>query len=273
VGELTLYALRDPLRPLVTDLVEVEAGHVPDFERFRRKEDPAWDRASGPPWVLLRVFDLTGDSSRTSFSLTLAVEPLEMDGDLWSTTVEVHRRGIESAALARVPAEAVPFGRSQIRVSLPGASSQRVVLENRGLDLRDDASWRVNLAQIEDLASRDEMEALRQASPDERPRLWDEFWARRDPDPEHPDHSRLIEHDRRVAEARRRYADGFTDGARSDRGRILILHGEPDSIETTSLQADAPDTYEVWRYFDSGLVYYFRKDLAGAYRLAGQQRL
>jgi GWxTD domain-containing protein len=68
------------------------------------------------------------------------------------------------------------------------------------------------------------------------------FWARRDPFPMTQVNEFKEEHDRRLAEAKEKY------GLRSDRGRIFILLGTPDSVDNeTSGKYVVP--CEVWNYF------------------------
>jgi GWxTD domain-containing protein len=68
------------------------------------------------------------------------------------------------------------------------------------------------------------------------------FWARRDPVPLTPANEFKDEHYRRLAEAREKY------GIHTDRGRIFILIGPPDSIDNeTSGKYVFPS--EIWNYF------------------------
>jgi hypothetical protein len=48
----------------------------------------------------------------------------------------------------------------------------------------------------------------------------------------------------------------MSEGWRTDRGRIHILEGPPDEIESYSMQIDRNPT-EVWFYFDNGRRYVF----------------
>lgn len=59
------------------------------------------------------------------------------------------------------------------------------------------------------------------------------FWARRDPTPETPRNEYRDEFDRRVAAADKNFQADKKRGALSDRGRALILFGQPKKIERT----------------------------------------
>ena len=68
-------------------------------------------------------------------------------------------------------------------------------------------------------------------TPEEKERFIEQFWFRRDPDPSTAYNEFKEEHYRRIAFANERFAEG-TPGWLTDRGRIYIIHGEPDQIES-----------------------------------------
>jgi GWxTD domain-containing protein len=62
------------------------------------------------------------------------------------------------------------------------------------------------------------------------------FWARRDPTPETPRNEFREEYERRVATADKNFPSDKKRGALTDRGRILVLFGQPKKIERTGGQ-------------------------------------
>jgi GWxTD domain-containing protein len=66
---------------------------------------------------------------------------------------------------------------------------------------------------------------------EERESFIEQFWIRRNPDPNSSYNSFKEEHYRRIAYANEHFASGVP-GWRTDRGRIYIMHGKPDDIET-----------------------------------------
>jgi GWxTD domain-containing protein len=89
-----------------------------------------------------------------------------------------------------------------------------------------------------------------------------DFWEKRNPTPGAPDNKFKQEHYRRLAYANMHFAlNDFKTGKaapgwKTDRGRIYILHGPPDSIDNhagggyqlaNGVKA-ATDPYEVWYY-------------------------
>ena len=98
------------------------------------------------------------------------------------------------------------------------------------------------------IGSDQEIEALRKAVGTERIKLWDAFWAKRDPTPDTPRNEALIEFFRRVRYANQHFSGYSSAGWRTDQGRIYIRYGPPDQIE------DRPATFsdpplQIWHYY------------------------
>ncbi len=72
---------------------------------------------------------------------------------------------------------------------------------------------------------------LQLSTNEEREQFIEQFWQRRNPDPESGDNSFKEEHYRRIAYANEHFASGIP-GWKTDRGRIYIIWGPPDEIES-----------------------------------------
>jgi GWxTD domain-containing protein len=72
---------------------------------------------------------------------------------------------------------------------------------------------------------------LRLQTNEEREQFIEQFWLRRDPTPDTPENEFKEEHYRRIAYANEHFASGVP-GWRTDRGRIYIIWGKPDEIES-----------------------------------------
>ncbi len=110
------------------------------------------------------------------------------------------------------------------------------------------------------IISKEELDAFhRLTTNEEREQYIEEFWRRRNPDPDSPENSYREEHYRRIAYANERFSSGIP-GWKTDRGHIYILWGPPDEIAShpTGGTYDRPAeqgggstvTYpwELWRY-------------------------
>jgi GWxTD domain-containing protein len=78
----------------------------------------------------------------------------------------------------------------------------------------------------------EERAAFKQLSNDEeRDQFIEAFWARRDPTPDTPENEFKEEHYRRIAYANEHFAAGIP-GWKSDRGRIYVMYGPADEVES-----------------------------------------
>jgi len=78
----------------------------------------------------------------------------------------------------------------------------------------------------------EERSAFKQLSNDEeRDQFIEAFWARRDPTPDTPENEFKEEHYRRIAYANEHFAAGIP-GWKTDRGRIYVMYGPADEIES-----------------------------------------
>src|SRR5438309_1956155 len=94
---------------------------------------------------------------------------------------------------------------------------------------------------------------------EEREQFIEQFWLRRDPTPDTVDNEFKEDHYGRIAYANERFASGIP-GWKTDRGRIYILYGKPDEIEShpSGGTYDRPFEegggttstfpFEIWRY-------------------------
>jgi GWxTD domain-containing protein len=97
------------------------------------------------------------------------------------------------------------------------------------------------------------------ATDDERERFIEEFWRRRDPDPDTEENEFKEEYYERIAYANEHFASGIP-GWKTDRGRIWIMYGKPDERDTHPMGGayDRPSTegggstttypFETWFY-------------------------
>src|SRR6202050_2085895 len=72
---------------------------------------------------------------------------------------------------------------------------------------------------------------LHLATNEEREQFIEQFWQRRNPDPDSADNTFKEEHYRRIAYTNEHFSSGIP-GWKTDRGRIYIMWGAPDEIES-----------------------------------------
>jgi GWxTD domain-containing protein len=113
---------------------------------------------------------------------------------------------------------------------------------------------------VKDIITPEEESAFRKLSNDaERERFIEIFWLRRDPTPDTAENEFKDEHYRRIAYANEHFSAGMP-GSKTDRGRVYIIHGPPDSIDSHPMggpyQRPAEEgggstttfPFEIWRY-------------------------
>ena len=166
----------------------------------------------------------------------------------------------------------------------PSAKDKR---KSEGKFLKElDSSYRDWLEEdVVYIISPEERKAFLQLSTnEEREQFIEEFWHRRNSDPESPENSFKEEHYRRIAYANDRFTSGFP-GWKTDRGRIYIMWGPPDQVTSKpgmGVYQRTPEEgggttqaypYEDWRYHhlegvgDDIVLEFVDPNLSGEYHL------
>lgn len=83
---------------------------------------------------------------------------------------------------------------------------------------------------------------------EERERFIEQFWLRRDPTPGTAENERKEEHYRRIGYANQRFGAKGKHGWTTDRGRIYIVYGPPDEIESHPSGRAGGPPFEQWLY-------------------------
>jgi GWxTD domain-containing protein len=200
----------------------------------------AADLPSAPTALIFRVTDAGGKKRLISRE------------DLPAAAPDTLRRRLET------PAWNLPFGPLRLDVSLETDAGRRLDLApgrdlvNLRVDWQDDAAWRLHVDWLDGILDGDARRRLAATPAVERPTAWRAVWSAR-PAGEPPDEAG---HLLRIVEADRRFGQ-FGRGALSDRGRIHIQRGPPDSIESQGLDLSYPGQWEVWYYRRAGVLYRF----------------
>jgi GWxTD domain-containing protein len=83
---------------------------------------------------------------------------------------------------------------------------------------------------------------------EEREHFIEQFWIERDPTPGTPVNEMKEEHYRRIAYANDHFKTATLDGWKTGRGRMYIVYGPPDEIESHPAGGDGRGPFEQWLY-------------------------
>ena len=134
--------------------------------------------------------------------------------------------------------EGTPLDVSERMITLK--RSDRAEFEGRDIDAA--------IAQLRYVAKPKELKEIRNAkTKKEREERFMAFWEKRDPTPDTPENEHMEEYYLRIDFANRRYT-GSNSGWETDRGETLVLYGEPDQVDRSSLAVEISQPFEVWYY-------------------------
>jgi len=112
------------------------------------------------------------------------------------------------------------------------------------------------LSQVRYIITNEERKAFLAVPDSDKPQFIEEFWKRRDPDPDTEANEFKIEYFKRVEKANRLFIGEGRPGWLTDRGRIYILFGPPSQRSTTPMTGDAYGRcQEVWYYGDFPVIF------------------
>lgn len=178
-----------------------------------------------------------------------------------------------TVALLRVPIPVSALVPAAYRMSIvPRGTTDtikvtfRVYWEMMPMSLRN-VDYAVDILKY--ITTDEEFESIDDGSDVERRLHVMDYWRKRDPSPTTTFNEHMAEYYRRVDAAFFQYSTlQESDGARSDRGKIFILHGPPTNVRK-SLSAGNRAT-EIWTYSNAvGKTFTFEIDDAGIHRLVG----
>lgn len=109
-----------------------------------------------------------------------------------------------------------------------------------------DTNLEQSLELVRLIARPGEIDSLESSPPVERKEAWVRFWKRRDPTPDTEENEFKDEFFQRVRYANENFSV-LEPGYRSDRGRVYIQYGPPDTIDQHPQNIDGPP-YEIWIY-------------------------
>jgi GWxTD domain-containing protein len=163
-------------------------------------------------------------------------------------------------AFTRTPQQETPSDKDQQAADAKKAAKQQKQSQ-RSLERELDTQYKkwLNEDVVYIITAEEKNAFLHLSTNEEREQFIEQFWQRRNPDPDSPENTYKEEHYRRIAYANEHYASGIP-GWRTDRGRIYIMWGPPDEVDShpTGGTYERPSTqgggetstypFEDWRY-------------------------
>jgi len=116
------------------------------------------------------------------------------------------------------------------------------------LELKDEQEY---YDKIEYFATSEELKIYKSLEPEGKKRFLENFWKKKDPNPNTGENEFLQEFGRRYLYANQRFSSGFKKGSETDRGRIYIKYGPPDEIEPHPADLTYR-AHEIWFYYGKG---------------------
>jgi len=103
--------------------------------------------------------------------------------------------------------------------------------------------------QLKYIADKDEIKIYKDLALEGKRNFFISFWSRRDPNPDTAINEYEIQYNDLINIATEKYSSMFKAGWESDRGRVLLLYGLPDTKDffPTSTESRA---YEIWEYYN-----------------------
>jgi len=119
------------------------------------------------------------------------------------------------------------------------------------------------------IASSRDIEQFKQLDENGKKEFLRRFWKSRDTDPATPENECLLEHARRYKAADSKFGEknqGGMKGSLTDRGRIYIKYGDPNEIESKTMQSQYRPV-QIWRYYNGNKFVFVDKTSFGRYQL------
>jgi GWxTD domain-containing protein len=178
------------------------------------------------------------------------------------------------AHMGAVPGDSLSSGRYTLKLMLRSGDGKTTATRAKDFEVRRETFYSSKdldeaVAILTYIATGSQVGAFAKASEDERKKIWEEFWRDKDPTPGTPRNEYLEEHLRRFRYANEHFGVSITPGWKTDRGRIYILYGEPDEIESYPFEMGKKPS-EIWTYYEKGRRFVFVDETGfGDYVLVG----
>ena len=139
----------------------------------------------------------------------------------------------------------------------------KVIWEDIPLSLKNSVDYAIESTYY--IMKQEDYDRINEGSDREKFQKLLQFWGDRDPTPNTPFNEKMAQYYKRVDYAYFNYKTiSEKDGAKTDRGKIYILHGEPDKVE---VKLENNKTREIWWYDNLKKEFIFEQVKTGVYKL------
>ncbi|MDI6765644.1 MAG: GWxTD domain-containing protein [Bacteroidota bacterium] len=111
------------------------------------------------------------------------------------------------------------------------------------------------IEQLQYIADRKTVDEMRNAQPEKKREMYQEFWKKKDPTQKTERNELMEEYYARVAYANKNFSH-YTVGWKTDMGMIYIIFGSPSNIERHPFNIDSKP-YEIWTYYEINREFIF----------------
>jgi len=212
------------------------------------------DSAGRVPWTL----HVVAADGRSVVTTARAETPVAAGGGVVTGAVDLaglppgaYRVALTMGTGTDTTGRSAEFRMAGFEVEQQLAEEARTATESEDLFARlSEAQLDTLFAPLFYLTSGTELNVYGGLTLDGKQRFLRAFWRQRDPEPGTPENEAQIGFYQRIGEANRRFREGGAaqiPGWRTDRGRIFILHGEPDQILRRPSTGPS-NPWEAWKY-------------------------
>ncbi len=194
------------------------------------------------------------------FNVRIFLKEEEEDYLFYSRTMHIQADSLSAEVVYKMPMDTLPEGDYQIRFE--SDFGDRMFVKEKEFSViwfeKPIYLYRADLAirPMRYLLSPEEFERVKDMSYKEQLGWLDRFWRKRDPTPKTIYNELMAVFFERVDKAIQRYSSRFQEGWETDRGRILILYGEPDEVINNRYAANSTP-HVVWIYKEENLEFIF----------------
>ncbi len=188
---------------------------------------------------------------------------------VWTQPVEIEQRDGLAAGVVEVPVGRLGIGVAQLSFARAegGDTASAYVYVGFGEEMPV-ARFEDMLAFLRYFATASRLQKLRETSAAERPAAWTAFLAETDSTPNTPDHEDLRNYFTRLIRANARFREEGVPGWMSDRGKVLIVLGEPTQVYEPTATDFSRGRQQLWDYRELGLqLVFYDQSGTGRWRL------